>query len=220
MTATVVDTVIWDMGGIFRAYPTEAMATHGRAHGWPLDRVPMGPTGDVDDPRYRAMSVGDVGEREYLRLVLADLADAGVDFDPLAQPASFFPDRPLVWALLRDVAAADDRRQAILTNDAAHWLGESWWETWPHRHLFDAIVDSTMLGGVRKPAPDGFVEVLRRLGDPDPATCVFVDDMAMNTDAARALGMAAVQFDITDPAGSVAAVREVVGLTRTGATDE
>lgn len=211
MEAPRAEIVVWDMGGIFRAYPTEAMARHGREHGWPLDRIPMGPTGELDDDRYQAMSVGALGEREYLRLVLADLAEVGIEFDPFVQPASFYPDREIVWQLLRELGADDDRRQAIVTNDASRWLGEGWWETWPHRHLFETIVDSTQVG-VRKPDPAPYREVLRRLGDPDPASCVFVDDMVMNTAAAEAVGMRSVLFDITDPEGSVADVRTVVGL--------
>ena len=53
--------------------------------------------------------------------------------------------------------------------------------------------------------------MLRRLGEPEPTTVVFVDDMRVNTEAAEALGMRAVLFDITDPTGSIAAVRGVLG---------
>jgi len=208
---TPVNTIVWDMGGVFRVYYTESLATHGRAAGWPTERLPLGPTGDAPDPGYEAMLTGGLHEKAYLARVMDALEAAGIDFDPLAQPTSFYPDREATWALLHEVAARDDRRQAILTNDASTWLGERWWDTWPHRDLFDVVLDSTMIG-VRKPAAEPFLEVLRHLGDPDPATCVFVDDMPVNLRAAEAVGMRGVLFDITDPDGSVQRIRRVVGL--------
>ena len=208
---TPADTIVWDMGGVFRVYYTESLAEHGRAAGWPTQQLPLGPTGDAPDPDYQAMLTGGLHEKAYLARVMDALGGAGIDFDPLAQPSSFYPDREATWKLLHEVAGRDDRRQAILTNDASTWLGERWWETWPHRDLFDVLLDSTMIG-VRKPAPEPFLEVLRRLGDPDPATCVFVDDMPVNVRAAEAVGMRGVLFDITDPDRSVQDVRRVVGL--------
>ena len=204
------DTVLWDMGGIFRVYFTEPMVELGRRRGWPLDELGLGPTGPGDDEPYWAMWRGELGEPDYLAQLLDRLRAAGIDFDPKAQQTSFFPDRPATWTLLREIAADPGRRQAILTNDAANWIGERWWETWEHRHLFDAIVDSSMLG-VRKPDPAPWREVLRRLGDPEPSTVVFVDDMRVNCEAAEALGLRTVLFDITDPEGSIARVREVIG---------
>jgi len=48
--------------------------------------------------------------------------------------------------------------------------------------------------------------------------CLFVDDLTVNVDAARAAGMAALRFDVMDPAGSVAAILKRIGLGPTGAS--
>ncbi len=40
-----VDTIVWDVGGIFRDFSTEAMLDHGRAVGWPVQHLRLGPTG-------------------------------------------------------------------------------------------------------------------------------------------------------------------------------
>jgi HAD superfamily hydrolase (TIGR01509 family) len=204
-----LDVVVWDMGGIFRRYFTEVLVDVGRERGWPVGRMPLGPTGEVPDPDYAAMDAGEVPEREYLGQVLARLADEDIDFDPRHDPDWESEDRPEVWALVRDLAASP-LRQAVLTNDASAWLGERWWETWPHRDLFDAVVDVETIG-VRKPAPEAFRHVLDVLGA-QASSAVFVDDMHVNCRGAEEVGMHGHWFDIRDPQGSVASLRARLGL--------
>lgn len=57
------------------------------------------------------------------------------------------------------------------------------------------------LTGVRKPASEAFLGPCRALGV-EPSQCLFIDDRASNCDAARALGLSALQFR-----GSSAALR-------------
>ncbi len=209
MSAPALDLVVWDMGGVFRRYFTEVLLDVGRERGWPVGRMPLGPTGEVPDPDYDAMDAGDLPEREYLARVIDRLRDEEVDYDPKLDPDWSREDRPEVWALVADLAASP-LRQAVLTNDATAWLGERWWEAWPHRHAFDAIVDVETIG-VRKPAPEAFRHVLGVL-DADPAAAVFVDDMRVNCRGAEAVGMTGHHLDIRDPGASVAALRRLVGL--------
>jgi putative hydrolase of the HAD superfamily len=55
--------------------------------------------------------------------------------------------------------------------------------------------------GMRKPEPEIYLLTVERLGGGvEPADCVFVDDIAINCDAARALGMTAVVFETTEQA--------------------
>ena len=204
-----IGVVVWDMGGIFRRYFTEVLLDVGRARGWPVGRMALGPTGEVPDPDYVAMDAGEVPEREYLARVLDRLADEDIDYDPRHDPDWEVEDRPEVWALIRDVAASP-LRQAVLTNDATAWLGARWWESWPHRDLFDAVVDVETIG-VRKPAPEAFRHVLDVLGAQAPSA-VFVDDMHVNCRGAEAVGMQSHWFDVRDPQGSVAALRARIGL--------
>lgn len=205
-----ITTVVWDMGGIFQIYFTELLVDVGRARGWPLWRMPMGPTGEIEDLAYEAMTRGDISEPEYLKGILASLRSEGIVFDPVTDPDWEAERRPEVWKLIQELAVSD-LSQAILTNDATRWLGESWWETWPDRHLFDAIVDVATLAE-RKPAPEPFLAVLDRLGV-DPGVCVFVDDMAANCRGAEAVGMDSVWFDITAPSESIGRLRERIGRT-------
>jgi HAD superfamily hydrolase (TIGR01509 family) len=211
---SVLELVVWDMGGIFRRYFTEVLVDVGRERGWPVGRMALGPTGHVPDADYAAMDAGELPEREFLGRVVQRLHDEEIDYDPKHDPDWEVEDRREVWALIRDLAASP-LRQAVLTNDATAWLGERWWETWPHRDLFDAVVDVETIG-VRKPAPAAFRHVLDVLGA-DPATAVFVDDMHVNCRGAEAVGMGSHWFDIRDPAGSVAALRRRLDLAGPGA---
>ena len=201
--------VVWDMGGIFRRYFTEVLLDVGRDLGWPVGRMPLGPTGEVPDADYAAMDAGELAEREYLARILGLLHDEEIDYDPKHDPDWKQEERPEVWALIREIHASP-LRQAVLTNDATAWLGERWWETWPHRDLFDAVVDAETIG-VRKPAPEAFRHVLGVLGV-QAADAVFVDDMRVNCHGAEEVGMHSHWFDIRDPRGSVDMLRARLGL--------
>lgn len=203
-------TVVWDMGGIFHVYFTERVLMRGEREGWPLEEVPLGPTGRVADPAYDRMDAGEVSEGDYYHEVIRRLADIGVDHDPRSEdPGAPEALRPQVWQLIEEIAASP-LRQAVLTNDASAWLGERWWEGWEHAHHFDALVDVATLG-VRKPDPATYRHVLSVL-DAEPADAVFIDDMHVNCAGAEAVGMHSVWFDITDPAGSVRRLRELISM--------
>ena len=204
-----VDVVVWDMGGIFRRYFTEVLVDVGRERGWPVTRMPLGPTGLVPDPDYDAMDRGEISEHDYLVRVLDRLHDEEIDFDPKHDPDWPAEDRREVWSLVHDIAESPVR-QAVLTNDASAWLGPRWWETWPEARFFDALVDVATIG-VRKPAPEAFRHVLDVLGA-EPAQAVFVDDMRVNVRGAEAVGMHAVHLDIRDPGSAVATLRGLLGL--------
>ena len=207
-----VDVVVWDMGGIFRRYFTEVLVDVGRARGWPVARMPLGPTGSVPDPDYDAMDAGEISEKAYLDRVLERLGDEDIDYDPKRDPDWDDEEREAVWALIADIAASPHVRQAVLTNDATAWLGPRWWEDWEHAHLFDAVVDVATIG-VRKPAPEAFRHVLSVL-DAAPSSAVFVDDMRVNIRGAEAVGMHGQHLDLRDPDAAVDAVRRLVGLER------
>jgi putative hydrolase of the HAD superfamily len=60
------------------------------------------------------------------------------------------------------------------------------------------VVDSAFVG-CRKPDREIYEIVLERLGVP-AAACLFVDDVEVNCEAARELGMTAVHFRENDQA--------------------
>lgn len=192
--------VIWDMGGILYRYFTEMMVDVGRREGWPLNRIPMGPTGDLDDPNYQRMMAGDLDETDYVKMLMADLQAEGIDFDPPRDLDWTGQERAETWAAIDHIADAG-HRQALLTNDASKWLGANWWQNWKPASRFDAVIDVVTVG-VRKPAPEPYVAAAAALDVP-PHECLFVDDMPVNCRGAEAVGMQSHLFVITEPQHSL-----------------
>jgi putative hydrolase of the HAD superfamily len=90
-------------------------------------------------------------------------------------------------------------RAALLTNNVREWE-PLWRAKLPEvDELFEVVVDSAFVG-LRKPDPAIYALTLDRLGGVRPEECVFVDDLDVNCDTARALGMAAVRFESAEQA--------------------
>jgi epoxide hydrolase-like predicted phosphatase len=91
-------------------------------------------------------------------------------------------------------------RTAILTNNVREWE-PLWRAKIPDLDaIFEEIVDSAWVG-LRKPEREIYELVVERLGDGLVASqCLFVDDLEVNCDAARELGMRTVHFRDTDQA--------------------
>jgi putative hydrolase of the HAD superfamily len=85
-------------------------------------------------------------------------------------------------------------RAALLTNNVREWE-PLWRGKLPEiDELFEVIVDSAFVG-LRKPDAAIYELTLERLGGVAPERCVFVDDLDVNCDTARRLGMEAVRFE-------------------------
>jgi putative hydrolase of the HAD superfamily len=95
-----------------------------------------------------------------------------------------------LFAFMRDLHTRG-YRMAILTNNVREWE-PLWRPMLPVDEIFDVVVDSGFVG-VRKPDPRIYELTLERIGVA-PEAALFVDDMEVNCDAARALGMHAVHF--------------------------
>jgi putative hydrolase of the HAD superfamily len=201
----VIRAVIWDMGGVLYPYFTELLLEEGEERGWPLDRLPLGPTGRVRDPAYGDLLEGRIDEPEYVAAVVARLELEGISFDPVADIDWTDCLRP---AASKTIGRLADRGlvQGLLTNDATRWLGERWWETWENAGWFQAVLDVATLG-VRKPAPGPYLAAARALGTA-PEACLFVDDLPVNCRGAEAVEMASQLFDVTRPAETLDALEK------------
>jgi putative hydrolase of the HAD superfamily len=197
------------MGGILYRYFTELMVEVGRARRWPLDRVPLGPTGPIDDPDYARLLAGEFDEPEYLRRITAKLAAEGIDFDAPRDLSWEGHQRDVAWKAVRRIHDAG-HLQAILTNDASKWLGPNWWETWEPAPWFDAMVDVSTVG-VRKPAPEPYLAAVDALRVP-AAECLFIDDIPVNCRGAEAVGMSSHLFDVTEPDVSIDRLLHRIGV--------
>jgi putative hydrolase of the HAD superfamily len=110
------------------------------------------------------------------------------------------PNEPMI-ALMRELQAS--HRMALLTNNVREW--EPLWRTMlPVDEIFELVVDSAYVG-MRKPEPEIYeltMERLREAGVDGLGTdeCLFVDDVEVNIEAARELGMTAVHFETNEQA--------------------
>lgn len=88
-------------------------------------------------------------------------------------------------------------RLAICTNNVREW--ESLWRAMlPVDEIFDVVVDSAFVG-TRKPDPEIYELTLERLGT-SAESALLVDDIDVNCDAARNLGIRSVWFRSNDQA--------------------
>ncbi|MFL5896723.1 MAG: HAD family hydrolase [Thermoleophilaceae bacterium] len=94
-------------------------------------------------------------------------------------------------------------RMALLTNNVREWE-PLWRAKLPVDEIFEVVVDSAFVG-MRKPEREIYELTLERLGDGIAASeCVFVDDVDVNCEMARELGMHAVEYKA--PAQAIADV--------------
>jgi putative hydrolase of the HAD superfamily len=101
------------------------------------------------------------------------------------------PNEPMIELMreLRDQGL----RMAILTNNVREWE-PLWRAKLPVDEIFELVVDSAFVG-MRKPEPEIYELTLARLGGGVRAEeCVFVDDLDVNCETARGLGMHAVHY--------------------------
>src|SRR5262249_58738263 len=106
------------------------------------------------------------------------------------------PSEPMI-ELMKE-AKASGRRMGLLTNNVREWE-PLWRHMLPVDEIFEVVVDSGFVG-CRKPDREIYEITLERMGDPPPEECLFVDDVDVNCDTARALGMAAGQYRQTEQA--------------------
>jgi putative hydrolase of the HAD superfamily len=155
------------------------------------------------------LECGRMTEREFMGRLAAQLReDTGRDVELGSFAERYFahlrPNEPMIAFL----AELRDRgyRLALLTNNVREWEPR-WRPMLPIDELFEVVVDSAFVG-MRKPDPAIYRLTCERLGV-RAERCVFVDDVEVNCEAARALGMHAVRF--TDSAQAIAEVRAALG---------
>jgi putative hydrolase of the HAD superfamily len=193
--------LLLDFGGVVIRTPFELQTRVG-APGW------GGPFSPDSDPLWRESQTGVITEREYWH-IRAEEAFGDAD-DPVRKlMGTIFappPDdvvRPEVASLIAEV-----ERPAVLTNDLARFHDKEWLVDMGLDGTFDPLIDLSYIGYL-KPERRAFTHALSELGE-DAGDVVFVDDQPANVAGAEAQGLIAVWFDVTDPAGSVSRVRELL----------
>jgi putative hydrolase of the HAD superfamily len=197
----VRDVLICDFGGVLTTPLQEGFLAYQEESGVSLEALGMAMARAAEEHGDHPLFVlerGEITEAEFRDRIERHLED-GFDLGRLR--ALYFerlePNAPMI-DFIRGLRGRGVRA-ALLTNNVREWE-PLWRSKLPEiDELFELVVDSAFVG-LRKPDPAIFTLTLDRLGGVEPGRCVFVDDLDVNCDAARALGMAAVRFETADQA--------------------
>jgi len=179
----------------------------------------LGPVDPRTDPLWRRMSAGEISERDYWALRAAEVGRmlghaAWTPLDFIGAIRGDDPNRAVRECALRTVAQARAAglRVGVVSNELELFWGRPFMDRLALLREIDVLVDATHTG-VLKPDPRAYRAALEALGVA-AGRALFVDDQPRNVEGARAVGMEAIFFDIADPEGSFARVRERLGLGR------
>ena len=156
-----------------------------------------------------ALERGEISEAEFQRRLESRL-EGRFDFEHLRR--LYFerlePNREMI-EFVRDLRGRG-LRTALCTNNVREWE-PLWRSKLPELdEVFEVVVDSAFVGS-RKPERKIYDITLERLGGVKPQECVFVDDIDVNCEGARELGMHPVRFEETSRA-----IAEVEALLSSG----
>jgi putative hydrolase of the HAD superfamily len=188
--------LISDFGGVLTSPLQEGFLAYQEESGVSLEELGMAmarATEQHGDHPLFVLERGEITELEFRERIEAHL-ESGFD---LTRLRTLYFERLTTNRTMIDFIAelrARGTRTALLTNNVREWE-PIWRAKLPEvDELFEVVVDSAFVG-MRKPDPAIYELTLERLGGGvQSSDCVFVDDLEVNCEAARALGMTAVRF--------------------------
>jgi len=197
----VKDILICDFGGVLTTPLQAGFLAYQEETGVSLEELGTAMARSTDehgDHPLFMLERGEIAESEFWSR-LDRHTDGDLDRNRLRE--LFFerlgPNAPMI-ELVRDLRDAGIRA-ALLTNNVREWE-PLWRAKLPEvDELFEVVVDSAFVG-IRKPDPAIYSLTLERLGGVAAERCVFVDDLEVNCDAARELGMTAVRYESAEQA--------------------
>jgi putative hydrolase of the HAD superfamily len=207
----VIRALISDFGGVLTTPLTAGFVAYQQEAGVSLEELGMAmhrATERYGEHPLYSLERGEISEAEFAARLGRELGD-GFDLERLRR--LYFeridPNTPMI----EYVAELRRRglRTALLTNNVREWE-PLWRAKLPELdEIFEVVVDSAFVG-MRKPEPRIYELTLERLGGGlTPADCAFVDDLEVNCEAARELGMTAVRFEHAEQA--IAELEAVLG---------
>jgi putative hydrolase of the HAD superfamily len=209
-----ISTVISDFGGVLTTPLVQSFAAVQDQTGIPMEELGKAMTrieeAEGKHPLYE-LETGNVTEVEFLRKLGDELEPALGHRPELHRFREIYfealhPNPPMI-ELMRDAKTAG-HRMGLLTNNVREW--EPLWRSMlPVDEIFETVVDSGFVG-MRKPDPAIYELTLERLDGVAAEECLFVDDVDVNCDAARELGMSAVHYQHNEQA--IPEIREALSL--------
>lgn len=180
----------------------------------------LGPVDPGTDELWQRMERGEISERDYWANRASEVGSlvgqsgwTPLDFfNAIRGSDPNIAVRPSARLTIRAARAAG-LRVGILSNELELFWGRPFMDRLELLADIDILVDGTHTG-ILKPDPRAYQLALDELGVPASRT-LFVDDQQRNIDGARRVGLAAVFFDVSDPQGSFAEVRALLGIEHT-----
>jgi epoxide hydrolase-like predicted phosphatase len=199
-----IEVVISDFGGVLTTPLVSSFAAVQDTTGIPMEELGKAmariENREGKHPLFE-LETGRVSEDHFLA-ELADELEPAIGHRPEMHKfaeiyfEALHPNEPMI-ELMRDLKARG-LRMAMLTNNVREWEPR-WRSMLPVDEIFELVVDSAFVG-MRKPDPEIYELTLERLGGPAAETCLYVDDIEANCEAARALGLSAVHYRGNDQA--------------------
>ena len=200
---SAVEAVICDFGGVLTSPLLESFAGLMQSSGISLESVGKAMATIAErngsNPLFE-LETGRVTEAAFFDAISEQLsAESGshVSLDGFGERyfQQLTPNEPMI-EYMRELRGRG-HKMAICTNNIREWEAH-WRAMLPVDEIFDVVVDSAFVGS-RKPEPRIYEITLERLGaTPDQA--VFVDDVEVNCEGARQLGITAIRFRSTEQA--------------------
>jgi putative hydrolase of the HAD superfamily len=210
-----ISTVISDFGGVLTTPLVQSFAAVQDETGIPFEELGKAMAQiERDDGRHPLyeLETGSLSEGDFLAK-LGDALEPVLGHRPELHRfreiyfEALHPNEPMI-ELMRE-ARRSGRRMALLTNNVREWEPR-WRAMLPVDDVFEIVVDSAFVG-MRKPESPIYELTVEWLGDGvAPEDCLFVDDVLVNIEAARELGMRTVHFKDNEQA--IPEIREALEL--------
>lgn len=179
----------------------------------------LGPLDPSTDALWQSMQRDQISERDYWAQRAAQLGDAcgepGWDmFKLLKRIRHTEPNaaiRPQVRQLVQD-AARSGIKVGILSNELELFYGQDFLDRLDIMQDIAVLIDASR-SQVLKPHPDAYAAAVEAMRIP-PAKLLFVDDQMRNIVGAHACGLQTQLFELRDPDGACAALRQRLRLER------
>jgi putative hydrolase of the HAD superfamily len=210
VSSTMLTALLLDVGDVLTEIPWHSLRRLRSLTGLPI--LYEGALEPDSDPTWRAYLDGSIGLTDYWDKV-AEAAGLGLDWRALFRKFRDIDEGTFnqqARAFIVDVQRGG-RKVGVLSNDLLSINGPEWVATNPDFTGLDAVVDAPTHAGARKPDPRAFLVAAERLGV-QPDEVVFLDDLMVNIDGARAVGMTGVLVDPIDKELAYDRARALLGV--------
>jgi epoxide hydrolase-like predicted phosphatase len=199
----MIEAVISDFGGVLTSPLLDSFAAFQNSSGISLEQLGLAMAAIWErngaNPLFE-LETGRMTEADFLRTLGAELSrQLGRPIELHGFGERYFEHLHPNERMIEYMRELSHRgyKLAICTNNVREWE-RHWRAKLPVDELFEVVVDSAFVG-TRKPEPRIYEITLERLRVP-ANTALFVDDVELNCQVAREVGMGAIWFRSTEQA--------------------